>query len=878
MGISHPKILKLLKEKNLNLETLSPELRAFLKEIETEFKNDKFSKLEEHLEELRALGLQESDIDFYLQENYTAPVTIVTESGLQIFLNEKYETLLGYEKIELLNKSGADLFTSESLVIVRQKIALRKDGFADIYEATMKKKNGELINVKIDSRALFDSNKKMIGVFCVLADITNEKKLEEKLRLNNEELEATIQKRTRELTIANYHMVSEIKERKLSEIALKNSEKRFKDLFYSSPESIFVEDFDGTILDVNESAAILHECSREEMIGKNISEFTDNFDATGTTFEERQHKLVLGDINYFEAFAVGKNKTKTPVAVKSAIIEFNNSLALLLHARDISDRIKHEKELEKMNLELEEKVKERTNELEKLNTALQSEISIRANAEIEIAKQKDFLRLLIDMNPSRISVKDKDGKFIMVNDAFAKSYYTTPQAIVDLYQNDLANDNEVNKMFAEQDKLVLSTNKEQIFDNIHIKDIRGNETYLHIVKKPITSLKDNSKNVLGISTDITESKRTEEKIRQSEQLYRQIARNVPNSAIFIFNKDLKYILAEGSLVGIVSPSKEALEGKTIYEISKGAKDLASRKENYSKVLEGESLSEQSAENGRDLITYFLPIKNEESEIIYGMVIVLDISDIKKIQNELEEKAANLKRSNEELERFAYVASHDLQSPLRTISSYMQLLEQRYGEHLGEDAKDFISFSVSGAKRMQLLITDLLNYSRINSVTRPYQEVNVNDLLFVIKRGLESTIKAKKAIIQYDKLPTIMAEPYQLSQLLQNLVDNAMKFVKDKEPKIEISFQENANDWQFSVKDNGIGIKPEFQEKVFYIFQRLHSEDAYAGTGIGLAICKKVVDLHNGKIWFESKYGSGTTFYFTISKLLKNKEQEVTALS
>jgi light-regulated signal transduction histidine kinase (bacteriophytochrome) len=106
----------------------------------------------------------------------------------------------------------------------------------------------------------------------------------------------------------------------------------------------------------------------------------------------------------------------------------------------------------------------------------------------------------------------------------------------------------------------------------------------------------------------------------------------------------------------------------------------------------------------------------------------------------------------------------------------------------------------------------------------------------------------------------------------------MKFVKDKEPKIEISFQENANDWQFSVKDNGIGIKPEFQEKVFYIFQRLHSEDAYAGTGIGLAICKKVVDLHNGKIWFESKYGSGTTFYFTISKLLKNKEQEVTALS
>jgi light-regulated signal transduction histidine kinase (bacteriophytochrome) len=282
------------------------------------------------------------------------------------------------------------------------------------------------------------------------------------------------------------------------------------------------------------------------------------------------------------------------------------------------------------------------------------------------------------------------------------------------------------------------------------------------------------------------------------------------------------------------------------------------------------LAEQFEEGGRSLLRNVLPIKDDEGNIIYGMIIILEITDLKMAQNELEEKASNLKRSNEELERFAYVASHDLQGPLRTITSYLQLLEQRYFDSLGSDAKDFISFSVSGAKRMQQLITDLLNYSRLNSVPRPYQNVNLNELIFVVTKNLESTIQAKGAIIEYSNLPVIFAEQYQLTQMLQNLIDNSMKFVKDRAPYIKINCTENADFWQISVSDNGIGIPPEFKEKIFLIFQRLHTENEYPGTGIGLAICKKVADLHDGQIWFESEEGVGTTFFVTISKHLKNK--------
>ena len=209
-------------------------------------------------------------------------------------------------------------------------------------------------------------------------------------------------------------------------------------------------------------------------------------------------------------------------------------------------------------------------------------------------------------------------------------------------------------------------------------------------------------------------------------------------------------------------------------------------------------------------------------------MVFDISDLKGVQSELENRATQLQRSNEELERFAYVASHDLQGLLRTIASYLQLLEMRYGNKLDSEATEFIDFSVKGAKRMQQIILDLLNYSKISSGQRSFSKTDVNALVKTVVKNLESSIMASNAEVSISDLHEIMAEPNNLYQLFQNLIDNALKFVKDKKPVIKIFSTEEENHWEFMVSDNGIGIKDEYKDKIFQIFQRLHAVTEYPG--------------------------------------------------
>jgi len=233
-------------------------------------------------------------------------------------------------------------------------------------------------------------------------------------------------------------------------------------------------------------------------------------------------------------------------------------------------------------------------------------------------------------------------------------------------------------------------------------------------------------------------------------------------------------------------------------------------------------------------------------------------------------AEELVRSNEELQQFAYVASHDLQEPLRMVGSYLGLLERRYEEKLDSDAKEFIAFAVDGAKRMQILINDLLAYSRVSTEGKPFEKLNFKNLIDEVLKNLEIAIKERDAEILIENLPEeINADPTQLGQLMQNLIGNALKFCKNEKPRIEIKTEDKGTKWQISVKDNGIGIEPEYFDRIFIIFQRLHSKVEYQGTGIGLAISKKIVTRHGGEIWVESEQEKGSTFYFTISKKGEN---------
>lgn len=234
-------------------------------------------------------------------------------------------------------------------------------------------------------------------------------------------------------------------------------------------------------------------------------------------------------------------------------------------------------------------------------------------------------------------------------------------------------------------------------------------------------------------------------------------------------------------------------------------------------------------------------------------------------DELERRTVELKRSNEELEQFAYVASHDLQEPLRMVASFTQLLAERYRGKIDEKADEYIHYAVDGAKRMQGLINDLLSYSRVGTKGKPFGKVDAGDVLKQTLEVLEGAIRESGATVLVDPLPAVVCDANQLAQVFQNLIGNAIKYRGEVAPHIEISAREERDSWEFVIKDNGIGIDPQYFDRIFIVFQRLHDRDSYPGNGVGLSIVKKIVERHGGRVWLESEVGKGSIFRFTLPK-------------
>ena len=297
------------------------------------------------------------------------------------------------------------------------------------------------------------------------------------------------------------------------------------------------------------------------------------------------------------------------------------------------------------------------------------------------------------------------------------------------------------------------------------------------------------------------------------------------------------------------------------------KELANLIDLWRRALAGEAftVTEERADLGAES-TYedrFYPIRDLNATVIAACHIARDMSERKRFEKILLRQSEELRRSNAELEQFAYVASHDLQEPLRMVASYMQLLAERYQGRLDAKADKYIGYAVDGARRMQTLINDLLALSRVNSRGAEFEETDCNAIIRRVLHDLHMRISESDASIEWENMPKVWADQAQLAQVFQNLIGNALKFRGEQKPWVRITASQERDHWLFALQDNGIGIAPEHTEQIFVLFQRLHSRHKYEGTGIGLAICKKIIERHGGKIWVESEPGKGSTFKFTL---------------
>jgi PAS domain S-box-containing protein len=505
-------------------------------------------------------------------------------------------------------------------------------------------------------------------------------------------------------------------------------------------------------------------------------------------------------------------------------------------------------------------------------------VTERKIAEEQLKESEQQLQAIIENAPDAVIVMDAESRIVKWNPKAEQIFGWTSEEVIHKPIQDYiipekhrgAHVNGITHFLSTGDGPVLNKTIE-----IEALNKSGNEFSVSLsISSPIIV---NGKYIfIGFIKDITQRKLAESRLKASENFLDSVVENLPNMLFVKDAETLKFVKFNKAGEELLGYSREDLIGKNDYDFfPKKEADFFTEKDRLvlkSGKLEDipEELVHTKHKGLKTLETKKIPIYDETGKPKYLLGISNDITDRKKTEIELKMKSEELTRSNAELEQFAYVASHDLQEPLRMVTSYVQLLEKRYRDKLDQDANEFIAFAVDGSNRMRTLIQSLLEYSRVNRI-KPFEPVNINEVMEVVLHDLREPILKTNATVKVEELPRIVGDHTLIGQLFQNLISNAIKFKGDHPPEIIISGKDNGNDYLFSVSDNGIGIDKEYSKKIFVIFQRLHTKDKYPGTGIGLAICKKIVERHGGEIWMESEPGKGSTFYFTISKNLKNSK-------
>lgn len=631
-------------------------------------------------------------------------------------------------------------------------------------------------------------------------------------------------------------MVEDITKHILAQEALQKSEKRYRSIVENINDGFCIHDFKGIILDCNENFARVLGFTREEIIGTKLREFKSKsmVSINNDIVDELKNRGVIE----FDGDIQGINGNKRYYSINSCVISQEGQGKVQSFLRDVTKR----KEMEKKLLKRENKAQKRLSEIEAIYNSA----------------------------PIGLCVLDCDLRYVRINKSMAAMNGFSPEEHIGKSIYEIVPD--LSQQAEDIAREIFQTGKALSIEIKGTTPAHGDNVRTWM--EGWYPIKDSSHNIVGINVaaqDITEIKKAHEALKKSEEKLRLTIEGV-GAILWFWNIEKDVVEWGGNY-------KHIFGRETIPKM--GYKDLLSfiHPDDLEKV---ETAFQKTLQYGEDFKVETRAIFKDKSVRWFNVMgkavyypegkfkemigIALDITNNKIVQLELQETLQKLKRSNAELEQFAYVASHDLQEPLRMITSFLQLLKLRYESQLDSDANEFIHFAIDGATRMQEMINDLLTYSRIGRKSGDFKEVNLNNILQQIIFEYKLLIQEKNAVISYGKLPVIHADYTQMIQLFQNLISNSIKYNDQPCPTIHISAKKQNNDWIFKIADNGIGIDPKQGDWIFKVFQRLHSPDEYEGTGIGLAIVKRIVERHGGRIWYESQPGEGSNFYFNIPEV------------
>jgi PAS domain S-box-containing protein len=611
---------------------------------------------------------------------------------------------------------------------------------------------------------------------------------------------------------------------------------QYRELLEAAPDAMVVVNLDGNIVLLNVQAEKQFGYKRDELLGQKVSNiipegFAERLIADALRSDEDALAQQIG--TGIELIARRKNGSEFPIEMMLSPLKSSEGILVTAAVRDIS---------------------------------------VRKAAETHLAQMEGRYRGLLEAAPDAMVVVNLAGEIVLLNVQAEKQFGYKRDELLGQKVSNIIPEGFAERLIADALRSEEDALAQQIGTGIELIARRknGSEFPIEIMLSPL----DSAEGVLVTAAirDISVRHAAEKRLGQMEGRYRGLLEAAPDAMVVVnlageivlvnvqaekqfgYKRDellgqkVKNIIPEGFAERLIADALRSTEDALAQQMGTGI-ELSGRRRNGSEFPIEIMLS---------------PLESAEGVLVTAAI--RDISARKAAETQLLHNIEELKRSNEELDQFAYIASHDLQEPLRMVASYTQLLSRRYKGKLDADADQFIAFAVDGATRMQRLIRDLLAFSRVGTTGQKLLDTSTEEALQQAIANLRDAINESGALVTHDPLPIVMADETQLTQLFQNLIGNGIKYQNPGVPRVHISAARNGEKkWTFSVKDNGLGIAPQYFERIFDMFQRLHKREEYAGTGIGLAICKKIVERHGGVISVASQLGQGSTFSFALQE-------------